>query len=573
VEGTGLRRRDIIIWTKITTNINNPTITVKIMNKTIIININSIVFHIEEDAYETLRGYMIDIKRHFSQSADSGEILLDIENRIAEMFSERIQTGRKEVINKDDVSEVIAQMGRVSDFEEASEEEEKGQQSFHQQEPSGEEEHKSFPTGKKLMRDPEDTTIGGVCSGLGHYFGVQPKWMRAFFILFVLIGGSGVLLYIVLWAVMPVASTRTDRMAMRGEAPNLQNFKKSFEEEMEGIRENLSGANAHFSRGLRTVGTGFGEIFKFIGKALAACMLVVTGSVVFGLFFFCVACTLAIMGYQEEIKFPPLEILQPGQAFFALLAGTLAVALPFIALFYIFLRILFKIKPMNNYLSLGMWATWIVSIIVVIFYCVIGAQDFREDSIIKVDRTLKTQTVYSFSEKDIRVIEASSSADGKTKYDIQVDGESLHNLLRSDIEIRFESLDSLEKPFIQYHYKAKGKSYQLAAERASKINYQAEQVDNKVIFNSHFALGADDVYRDQRVNVVVYLPVGAKVEIMESLQNKIREIAYDNCYDNYTDESKTKQTEWIMTKSGLTCAIPEKLDEEENEEKDATQSE
>lgn len=543
------------------------------MNKTIIININSIVFHIEEDAYETLRGYMIDIKRHFSQSADSGEILLDIENRIAEMFSERIQSGRKEVINKDDVSEVIAQMGRVSDFEDASGEEEIGQQSYQQQQSSSGEEHKAFPTGKKLMRDPEDTTIGGVCSGLGHYFGVQPKWMRAFFILFVLIGGSGVLLYIVLWAIMPVASTRADRMAMRGEAPNLQNFKKNFEEEMEGIRDNFSGANAHFNRGLRTVGAGFGEIFRFIGKALAACMLVFAGATIFGLFFFFVACTLAIMGYQDEIIFPPLEILEPGQAFFALLAGIFAIVLPFVALFYILLRILFKIKPMNSYLSLGMWATWIVSIIVVIFYCVIGAQDFKEDSIIKVDRPLKTQAVYSFSEKDLRVIEASSSADGRTKYNIQVDGESLHNLLRSDIEIRFESLDSLEKPFIQYHYKAKGKSYQLAAERASKINYQAEQVDSKVIFNSHFALGAGDVYRNQSVSVVAYLPVGAKVEIDRSLEGKIREIAYHNCYDNYPEESKMKQTEWIMTKSGLICAIPEKVEEKKSEEEDATQSE
>ena len=77
------------------------------MNKTIIININSIVFHIEEDAYEILRSYMIDIKKHFGHSEESKEILEDIENRIAEMFSERIQSGRKEVINLDDVQEVI----------------------------------------------------------------------------------------------------------------------------------------------------------------------------------------------------------------------------------------------------------------------------------------------------------------------------------------------------------------------------------------------------------------------------------------------------------------------------------
>ncbi|HMR20475.1 MAG TPA: PspC domain-containing protein, partial [Sphingobacterium sp.] len=83
------------------------------MNKTIIININSIVFHIEEDAYEILQSYMAEIKKYFGQTADSEEILQDIENRIAEMFSERIYAGKKEVISSSDVDEIIARMGRV----------------------------------------------------------------------------------------------------------------------------------------------------------------------------------------------------------------------------------------------------------------------------------------------------------------------------------------------------------------------------------------------------------------------------------------------------------------------------
>ena len=44
------------------------------MNKTIIININGTVFHIEEDAYEILKSYMMEVKRHFMDSADSLEI-------------------------------------------------------------------------------------------------------------------------------------------------------------------------------------------------------------------------------------------------------------------------------------------------------------------------------------------------------------------------------------------------------------------------------------------------------------------------------------------------------------------
>src|SRR5476649_88389 len=89
------------------------------MNKTIIININGIVFHIEEDAYEILKSYMTDVKRHFSNSADSLEITTDIENRIAEMFSETLEKENKQVIVEQDVKSVIEQMGTVSDFEHA----------------------------------------------------------------------------------------------------------------------------------------------------------------------------------------------------------------------------------------------------------------------------------------------------------------------------------------------------------------------------------------------------------------------------------------------------------------------
>src|SRR5215216_272480 len=91
------------------------------MNKTIIININGIVFHIEEDAYEILKSYMTDVKRHFLNSADSHEITTDIENRIAEMFSEMLSRENRQVIVEADIKAVINQMGTVEDFEHADE--------------------------------------------------------------------------------------------------------------------------------------------------------------------------------------------------------------------------------------------------------------------------------------------------------------------------------------------------------------------------------------------------------------------------------------------------------------------
>src|ERR1700754_1596406 len=141
------------------------------MNKTIIININGIVFHIEEDAYEVLKGYMTDVKRHFLNSADSLEITTDIENRIAEMFTEVLAQEGKQVIVEQDVTAVIEQMGRIEDFEYAEENDGPAFQSEY-----------AYTGSRTLFRDSEDHLVGGVCSGLAHYFGIQIIWVRLLFL-------------------------------------------------------------------------------------------------------------------------------------------------------------------------------------------------------------------------------------------------------------------------------------------------------------------------------------------------------------------------------------------------------
>ncbi len=519
------------------------------MNKTIIININSIVFHIEEDAYEILRSYMIEIKKHFGRTADSEEILQDIENRIAEMFSERIQVGKKEVISSTDVKEVIAQMGRVSDFEDV--------EGFSEEDQMADRQHRGekhyFFGHKKLMRNPDDTIIGGVCSGLGYYLGIQVKWIRILFVLFFLFGGSGILLYAVLWVLMPVASSRVDRMAMRGEEPNLQNFKKSFEDEIEHYKQGLSSAKGFVSKGAQAVGDGISSIFRFIGKFFALIMLIFSGIAILGLIFLLVAFSLGVLGYQDSIVFPPLVYLSKNQALVALLAGILALIIPFIALFQLFLRILFKTASMNTYLSLSLWATWIVSVILVIVYSMIGIQDFKETSTIKVEKSIGKKEIYHFAEKDLRIIEASTLENGQKDYHVNPNTENLSSLIRDEVRIRFEQLDSLESPFIQYNYTAQGKTYQQAAERAAKIDYEVHEEKNKMIFDSHFKLGASDLYRGQKVSVVVFLPIGSRVIISESLQNKLRGISYWSCHHQNDGNENIKETNWVMQKSGLIC--------------------
>ncbi|WDF68615.1 PspC domain-containing protein [Sphingobacterium oryzagri] len=532
------------------------------MNKTIIININSIVFHIEEDAYETLRAYMIDIKKHFGNSAESKEILEDIENRIAEMFNERIQTGRKEVINLEDVQEVIERMGKVSDFEQ-SEEAGEGMSDIPE-----DAYNRADHIGRKLMRDPDDKVLGGVCSGLAHYFGMEPRWLRVLLVLFVLIGGSGFLVYLILWIVMPVAETRADKMSMRGEVPNLQNFKKSFDEEVRSFSSEFSGAGEHISRSARSAGNAMGGCLGLIGKLIAWLMLIFTGLNILGLFIFYVFNMMNLFGLENPILFPPLAVLSTDDAIIALTFGTLAVTIPFLALFLWLIRVLFKTDKVNNYLSLTMFAAWIVSIVGVIYYCVYAAQDFREKSTINIQKNITVQPVYHFTEKDVRILDASEKDSLRSKFNMQLDGQDLRNYLHDNIAITFESIDSLGQPYIQYNYSAHGKSYQLAAERAKNIVYEAVQEGKTILFPSHFLLRKNALDRDQQVSVTVYLPRGAKVILEREIEHKLRDISYWECLNNYADHDHQRYTEWTMTATGLVCAqvAPEKDNDKDDDD-------
>jgi len=201
------------------------------MNKVFNINLGGIAFTIDSDAYEYLSNYLETIHNHFRASEGYEEITTDIEARMAELFQERLEN--RPIVTLQDVKHVIAIMGTPEDFG---------------AEPMGDEAPKSssrgkwkFKTGKRLFRNTEEVVIGGVCSGISAYFGIEdPLWVRLFFVLITISGGVGIPLYIILWAVLPKAETASDRLAMRGEKANVSNIGKIIEEEVAHVSKKMS---------------------------------------------------------------------------------------------------------------------------------------------------------------------------------------------------------------------------------------------------------------------------------------------------------------------------------------------
>lgn len=176
------------------------------MKKNISINISGIIFHIEEDGYEVLKKYLDSINKYFSSFEDSSEILSDIESRIAEIFLTKLNEG-KQIITAEDVNSLVTTMGSVSDFKAAEEQEfaePTGKQAGPQPEPKkAQSQQSAYTAPKQLFRDQARKILGGVCAGLGNYFNVDPVWVRLLFALLTAGWGFGVLVYLVMWIVVP----------------------------------------------------------------------------------------------------------------------------------------------------------------------------------------------------------------------------------------------------------------------------------------------------------------------------------------------------------------------------------
>jgi phage shock protein PspC (stress-responsive transcriptional regulator) len=196
------------------------------MKTTITINLGGIVFHIDDDAYEMLNTYLFAVEKQFVNEDERKEVMSDIEIRLSELFKERLGN-KRDVIMKEDVSKVIEIMGEPEDFidEETNKQQtQKGQM--------------NYKINKRLYRDPDNKVISGVCGGIGAYFGVDPIWFRLAFFLSIFFFASGIIIYLILWIVVPKARTTAEKLEMRGENVNISNIEKSIKEEIDELKKN-----------------------------------------------------------------------------------------------------------------------------------------------------------------------------------------------------------------------------------------------------------------------------------------------------------------------------------------------
>jgi phage shock protein PspC (stress-responsive transcriptional regulator) len=204
------------------------------MQRIVQINIAGHVLPVEEDAYIVLKEYINSLERQFTGD-DGKEIIEDIENRIAELFNIRLQSGAP-AINRSDVQKVIDTLGTPGDLLDGGQPQGSKQSSSTN---SGWQASNGRPyTHNRLLRDPYDKVIGGVCSGIAHYFEIDPLLVRLVMVVLFLTVGIGFVAYLIAWAVIPAANNREELYSRNNGNPvTFHDITRNVENELHDLKK------------------------------------------------------------------------------------------------------------------------------------------------------------------------------------------------------------------------------------------------------------------------------------------------------------------------------------------------
>ena len=497
------------------------------MNKTVNINLGGIFFHIDEDAYQKLTRYFEAIKRSLSNSNGQDEIIKDIEMRIAELFSEK-HSSDKQVINLRELDEVIAVMGQPEDYRIDTEEAE-----FQQKSTSFE--YISRPS-KKLYRDKDGGMIGGVLAGLGHYFGIDKVWLRILLLILVFAYGTGLLAYIILWIVMPEAVTTSEKLEMTGEPVNISNIEKKVREEFDNVSEKFKNVNydkmgnqvkTGADKVIENVGNVFMSIFKIFAKVLGV-MLILGGATT--LFFLLVG--IFTLGTTAFIEFPWSEYVEAGNYTdypvwtFGLLM-LFAVGIPFFYLMVLGFKLLIPdMKSLGNVFHYTFLALWIISIALIISISIKQATQFAFEGKIVKKELLQLNAMDTLQIKFKYNESFANDIHDYDNYRLVQDSTNTEMIFSSDVRIRIRKTDE-KQAYIQIIKEADGESLSSAKQSAEKIKYAYKLQGNQLILDNYLLTEASNKFRNQEVEINLYLPQGTIFKADEAFRDR------DNSDDEY----------------------------------------
>lgn len=225
------------------------------MNEITHIHLGRQPYAISVAAHQELKAYLAAIEKQ----VEDKDVLQEVELRMSELLTARGLDSEK-VILPADISYLKEQLGSPDDFGD---------------EPETPPVAKADRPAKRLFRDTDNALIAGVAAGLGNYFGLDTTLVRLFFVLIVIFSaGFGIILYLLMWLIVPPAETASERLQMKGKSVTLEALKESVNKaDIPNATRRINRAilpviNGIFRLGVKIIGLGL--ILFSLGLAFAA---------------------------------------------------------------------------------------------------------------------------------------------------------------------------------------------------------------------------------------------------------------------------------------------------------------
>jgi phage shock protein PspC (stress-responsive transcriptional regulator) len=364
---------------------------------------------------------------------------------------------------------------------------------------------------KKFYRNPDQKTIGGVASGIAAYFGVDVTIVRLIFVLGFIFFGTGLLLYLILWAITPVAKTITEKMQMQGEPVTLsnieQNIKKNFAADENGEESTLVKILLFPFRLIATIVGGIsravGPIALFgldVIRVGAGILLVVIAVSIFISMFITLGVSLGIIAAYDFIKIGdvPIELLQNSFPALGFISIFFLVTIPALFVGQMGTSLIAKRNTIKAPFGWTLFGIWIIALIATSVTVPAYAGQFRTKGYYETTRTFDTdkKTVY------LNVREA-----GDDTFD--------------EVRLFLEPYEGTEPKLVQ-RFEARGRNRQDAIANAQDIEYTISQADSVITFDSNYDFKRNAKFRAQELSMTLYIPYEQLFMVDESLTHLIR---------------------------------------------------
>ncbi len=466
------------------------------MNKTLSIGLAGFSFTIEEHAYIKLSDYLNALRSSLDIS-EADEVIHDIEIRMVEIFRDSL--GKREVINDGDVERVIAQIGTPEKIEEQEE-------AYYSEKNTKSNKNNSTGTNytdkRQLFRDPEKQKIAGVCAGLAAYSGMEISWMRliwvgAFLFLWVAPGSSFlvIILYFILWAVLPKAESASDFLKMKGKPLNFDNLKEESSKIVQFANETSTRAGEIFIENkpyINNAGNGVWNVLKYVIGSFFALMAV--GSiigvfVVFGLF-------------GIDSNFPganEMKFYFDDDGLYSVLAAIIIVGSLIPAILFSLLSI--KIfSPKTKLRNIG-WVLGALFISLMALGAYFGVSMAKRDMLFKGHKEDVEEVAINTTSDTIYVdMKNVTIPQNFTAYDDDLYSDKNSVFKKDWIHVDVTRKADIKTPYLIIKKEAKGYNYPL------NVSVPVEIVDNKVILPNYIKYPYNHRFRDYSIDYELVIP-------------------------------------------------------------------